>query len=72
MRIEMVKTVLPLGEAGVGDEAGSFDSVRWWQTRPAAERLMAVEELRAQHHGWKDKDESRPQLLCVCQVLELK
>jgi len=63
MRIEMVKTVGPVhttpepADGGcVGHETGTFDSVRWWRSRPAAERLMAVEERR----GWTDPYEARP------------
>ena len=39
---------------------------RYWMTRPAAERLAMVEELRREHHGWANGTEPRLQRVhCV-------
>lgn len=45
------------------------DDAPWtyWVTRPVAERLAMVEELRAEHHGWTD--ELRPRLSRVCRII---
>jgi hypothetical protein len=40
---------------------------RYWTTRPAVERLAAVEELRREFHGWHDHP--RPRLSRLHQVV---
>lgn len=32
---------------------------RYWVTRPFAERIAMVEELRREYHGWDDETEPR-------------
>ena len=34
---------------------------RYWLTRPMAERVAMVEELRREYHGWSDGTEPRLQ-----------
>ena len=45
------------------------DDAGWtyWVTRPVAERLAMVEELRAEYHGWTH--ESEPRLSRVCRII---
>ena len=45
------------------------DDAPWvyWVTRPVAERLSMVEELRAEYHGWNH--ESEPRLPRVCRII---
>lgn len=47
---------------------GDDDSAwKYWATRPVAERLAMVEELRAEYHGWIHEPESR--LPRVCRII---
>lgn len=50
-KIEKVITKVPLG-ARKNDFA-------YWQTRPYAERLAALEEIRREYHRWKYGAEPR-------------
>ena len=45
------------------------DDAAWtyWVTRPVAERLAMVEELRAEYHGWTHEPE--PRLSRVCRII---
>jgi hypothetical protein len=46
--------------------AESDEPWRYWVTRPVAERVAMVEEIRREHHGWVDGTEPRLQrVLCV-------
>jgi len=39
---------------------------RYWVTRPVAERLQAVEDLRREHHGWSHGAEPRlPRIFAI-------
>ncbi len=40
---------------------------KYWLTRPVAERIAMVEELRAEYHGWANEPESR--LPRICRVI---
>ena len=39
----------------------------YWITRPLAERLAMVEEIRAEFHGWTNEPE--PRLSRVCRII---
>lgn len=43
------------------------NSRQFWMTQPAADRFAAIEEIRAEVHGWTD--ETQPRLQRVCRVL---
>lgn len=47
---------------------GEPDDRAYWLSRPVAERLAAVELLRAHHHGWTD--DALPRLPRVLRVVQ--
>lgn len=45
----------------------------WWRSRPAEERLRALESIRREYHDWQTEeasDDDRTRLQRVCRVLE--
>ncbi|NEO86611.1 MAG: hypothetical protein F6J87_20485 [Spirulina sp. SIO3F2] len=40
----------------------------YWRTRPPIERLAALEQIRAEYHGWTD--ETRPRLERVYRIVK--
>ena len=49
----------------MGEEPPDWE---YWLSRPPAERLAAIESLRAQYHGWKDG--ALPRLPRVLRVVQ--
>jgi hypothetical protein len=45
------------------------DDLRWWLSRPPAERIAAVEQLRREHHQDREGD-AEPRLQKVCRVVQ--
>lgn len=60
--MKSMEKVITRKRKGDEDEAWTY-----WVTRPVAERLAMVEELRAEYHGWTD--EPRPRLPRVCRII---
>lgn len=54
--IEKIVAVKRLGDQ---DRPASY-----WLTRPVVERLVAVDLIRREFHGWTDESEPRLQRIC--------
>ena len=61
MAIKKVVTKIPLRK--------SKSDFAYWQTRPYAERLAALEEIRQEYHRWKYGGE--PKFQRVCRVVKI-
>ncbi|MDG0832370.1 hypothetical protein [Roseateles saccharophilus] len=46
------------------------EDLAYWRSRPAAERLAAVEQLRLQHEGLSEHPDAQPRLQRVCRVTQ--
>ncbi len=46
------------------------EDLAYWRSRPAAERLGAVEQLRLQHEGLAENPDAQPRLQRVCRVAQ--
>lgn len=60
--VRFIQKVVPRKSEGDDDHAWKY-----WVTRPVAERLAMVEELRAEYHGWTNEPE--PRLSRVCRII---
>jgi hypothetical protein len=46
------------------------EDLTYWRSRPAAERVAAVELLRLQHEGLAEHPDAQPRLQRVCRVAQ--
>ncbi|WP_158218205.1 hypothetical protein [Roseateles puraquae] len=46
------------------------DDLAFWRSRPAAERVAAVETLRLQYEGLAEHPDAQPRLQRVCRVTQ--
>jgi hypothetical protein len=51
-------------------ESQDASDLRYWLSRPPAERFAALEEIRREYHLWKYKD-AQPRLQRVYRIIKL-